>query len=92
MRVNIGFAGGGEANMSEQKQEEILRDISKQLDEVMNMLAKQEPQASHKIGRPTKEDIVMRYRRKYPDDSKTSCVRATGLSIKTVSKYWEWMG
>ena len=78
--------------MSEQKQEELLREISEQLDEVMSMLAKQEPREVHKIGRPTKEDIVMRYRRKYPNDSKTSCVRATGLSIKTVSKYWDLMG
>ena len=78
--------------MSEQKQEELLREISEQLDEVMSMLAKQEPREVHKIGRPTKEHIVMRYRKNNPDASKTSCVRETGLSIKTVSKYWDWMG
>ena len=69
--------------------EKLLRLISKQLEEVTRMLAKHEKEPWGKIGRPTKEHIVRQYRQNYPDAKKMQCVREAGLSIKTVSKYWD---
>jgi len=70
--------------------EQLLMLISKQLEEINAMLVRQERQknAQGKMGRPTKEHIVTRYRKRYPTGKKMECARATGISIKTVSKYW----
>lgn len=73
-------------------QEQMLTLISKQLEEITRMLAKQREEPWGQMGRPTKEHIVLRYRENYPTARKMECVRATGLSIKTVSKYWELYG
>lgn len=70
-------------------QEQILKLISKQLDEVISMLSSHKKENWGKVGRPTKEHIVRKYRQKHPDSWKMQCVRITGLSIKTVSKYWD---
>lgn len=70
-------------------EEQMLRMISKQLEELTTLLGKQEKQRTKIIGRPTKEHVVARYRENYPEGKKSECVRATGMSIKTVSKYWE---
>ena len=40
-------------------------------------------------GRPTKRDIVLRWRLDHMDGSKKACVRDTGLSKTTVSKWWD---
>ena len=70
-------------------QEQMLLFIAKQLEEIMKILEKQENKASvGKVGRPTKEHVVLRYRENSPTGTRTDCTRATGLSIKTVSKYW----
>ena len=74
--------------MKEQMQEQMLMLISKQLEEITRMLEKQYQGSWGQIGRPTKEHDVLRYRENYPTAGKMECVRATGLSIKTVSKYW----
>jgi hypothetical protein len=75
----------------ENTQEEILQRISKQLEEIIHLLKvqKQEKTAWGKMGRPTKEHIVRNYRKKKPQKRKMQCVRDTGVSIKTVSKYWD---
>jgi len=73
------------------QQEQALLLIAKQLEEIIAILEKQESAKTEsvgKIGRPSKERIVFRYRDNYPSARKSDCVRATGLSIKTVSKYW----
>ena len=70
-------------------QDELLIYISKQLNMAIEILKRQEKQPTNKIGRPTKEHIVVRYRQSYPNASKRSCARATGLSTKTVRKHWE---
>jgi len=70
-------------------EEQMLVMISKQLEELTTLLKQQEGRSQGKTGRPTKEHIVIRYRTNYPYARKMECVRATGLSIKTVSKYWE---
>ena len=71
-------------------QEQMLLYIAKQLEEILKRLEKQESRKpGGKIGRPDKEHIVLRYRKNYPNASKTDCMRATNLSIKTVSKYWD---
>ena len=69
--------------------EELLLLISKQLNIVIGMLLDKKENAPRKKGRPTKENIVIKYRNSYPNARKMQCARATGLSIKTVSKYWE---
>ena len=71
-------------------QEQMLLFITKQLEEIVRLLEKQENKGTAgKIGRPTKEHVVLRYRENYPVARKTECTKATGLSIKTVSKYWD---
>jgi len=71
-------------------QEQMLLLIAKQLEEIMKILGKQKNKESvGKMGRPTKEHVVLRYRANYPVSKKMECKRATGLSIKTVSKYWD---
>ena len=75
--------------MKEQMHEQMLMLISKQLEEITRMLTKQYKEPWGQTGRPTKEHDVLRYRESYPTARKMECVRATGLSIKTVSKYWE---
>ena len=69
-------------------QEQMLTQISKQLETIIEMLAKQQKEPWGKMGRPTKGHVVLRYRESCPTARKMECVRATGLSIKTVSKYW----
>ena len=69
--------------------EQLLILISRQLDELTEMLVKQQKVPQGKMGRPTKEHIVIRYRECYPEVGKRRCSRDTGLSIKTVSKYWD---
>jgi len=74
--------------------EQLLLLISKQLEEINAILVRQEQRntkknAQGKMGRPTKEHIVLKYRGMYPNNRKMQCTRATGLSIKTVSKYWD---
>ena len=69
--------------------EQVLLQILKQLEEITVLLTKQEKQPWGKPGRPTKEQDVFRYRDKFVDGRKMQCVRATGMSIKTVSKYWD---
>lgn len=39
-------------------------------------------------GRPTAEHIVRNWQNHNPDGRKVDCARATGLSVKTVSKWW----
>ena len=73
-------------------EEKMLLKLSEQLDAIMAMLEKEYPRSKKKtkgkMGRPTKGHIVLRFRKHSPEDSKLECVRQTGLSIKTVSKYW----
>lgn len=40
-------------------------------------------------GRPTKAVIVKEWQRAHPDGIKAECIKDTGLSKKTVYKYWE---
>ena len=40
-------------------------------------------------GRPDKEQIVLDWRKTHPDGRKAECIRDTGLSKKTVYKWWE---
>ena len=69
--------------------EDLLKKVSRQLDVVMDMLAKKnQPGQPVKRGRPTKEHIVVGYRKRNPDAHKMKCAREARLSIKTVSKYW----
>ena len=68
--------------------EQMLVNISKQLDTLITMLTEEGHKKKAKIGRPKKEHIVLRFRERYPEFSKSQCVKITGLSIKTVSKYW----
>ena len=70
-------------------QEELLMLISKQLEEIIGVIGTQRKERWGKVGRPTKEHIVKKYRKAHPDSWKMQCVRTTGLSIKTVSKYWD---
>lgn len=70
-------------------EEQMLVMISKQLEELTTLIKQRESRPRSKTGRPTKEHVVIRYRESYPRAKKMECVRATGLSIKTVSKYWE---
>ena len=70
-------------------QDEILLLIAKQTEEMVRLLGKRQQKPSGKPGRPSKKHIVIQYRKKYPDARKMECVRATKLSIKTVSKYWD---
>jgi len=72
--------------------EQLLVLISKQLEEINAMLTKQEQrqgQSQGKMGRPSKEHIVVRYRKSHPNGKKMECAKLTGISIKTVSKYWD---
>lgn len=39
-------------------------------------------------GRPTAEHIVKEWRNEHPDGKKATCIRETGLSKKTVYKWW----
>ena len=71
-------------------EEQMLIYISKQLDELTSLLTTKEvAKEKTRAGRPEKKHIVFRFRDKYPNSSKTQCVRMTELSIKTVSKYWD---
>ena len=64
--------------------------ILKKLDYLMTMLADEKNRKGpKKMGRPTKGHIVREYRKFCPNATKTQCVRATGVTIKTVSKYWQ---
>jgi hypothetical protein len=72
--------------------EQILLQILKQLEEITILITKQERQEKQpwgKPGRPTKEREVFRYRDTFAHGTKMQCVRATDMSIKTVSKYWD---
>jgi hypothetical protein len=76
-------------------EKEWLEHISNQLNILTDVLLIYQNNASvknrspaGKTGRPTKGHIVRIYRMKYPKGLKMQCVRETGLSIKTVSKYW----
>lgn len=40
-------------------------------------------------GRPTKAEIVKRYREVHPEASKYRCAKDTGLDPKTVRRWWE---
>jgi hypothetical protein len=40
-------------------------------------------------GRPSARRRVWEYRQQYPDAPKAECVRSTGLSKKTVYKWWD---
>jgi hypothetical protein len=68
--------------------EQMLMLISKQLEEISALLNKQQLKTG-KIGRPSKKHIVMRYRENYPTGRKMECAKMLGISIKTVSKYWD---
>ena len=71
--------------------EQILIWISKQLEEIHTMLVRQQQgeETGGKMGRPNKRHLVMQYRRCYPKGKKMECVKLMGISIKTVSKYWD---
>jgi len=71
--------------------EQLLLLISKQLEEINAMLLKQQRigKVQGKTGRPSKKYIVMRYRKAHPNGKKMECARVMGISIKTVSKYWD---
>jgi len=72
-------------------QEKLLMQICHQIEEISTMVVKRQKQqkSTGKKGRPSKEHIVKQYRKKYPKGRKMECAKKTGLSIKTVSKYWE---
>jgi len=73
--------------------DDMLALILQQLDNLTNLLLQgKNTNASGKIGRPTKGHIVLAYRQNHPHARKSQCCRETGLSIKTVSKYWEEQG
>lgn len=40
-------------------------------------------------GRPSKEKIVLDWRKQNPRGRKVDCIRETGLSKPTVYKYWD---
>lgn len=42
----------------------------------------------NKEGRPTAEQAVREWKENYPDGKKADCIRETGLSKKTVYKWW----
>ena len=46
-------------------------------------------ESENKGGRKPKGDIVKEWKRKNPNGKKVDCMRDTGLSDKTVYKYWE---
>ena len=70
--------------------EEQLKYISNQLEEInRNLNMQNNKNKREQLGRPTKEHIVRRYRKNYPEGKKMQCSRTTGLSIKTVTKYWD---
>ena len=70
-------------------QEEMLMNISKQLETLIEMLSKEEKKEPAKVGRPNKKHIVVKFRKMYPTYSKSQCMKMTGLSSKTVKKYWD---
>jgi hypothetical protein len=70
-------------------QEEMLINISKQLETLIEILSKERGRGSAKVGRPSKKHVVVNFRKAYPNLSKTRCMRMTGLNSKTVSKYWD---
>lgn len=51
----------------------------------ISQLAKQK---SNKNGRPSKEKDVIIWRMQHPLGTKAECIRETGISKKTVYKYW----
>ena len=71
--------------------EEQLKYISNLLEEINRNLSmhNNKNKKREQMGRPTKEHIVKRYRKTYPEGRKMQCSRTTGLSIKTVTKYWD---
>ena len=74
-------------------EEKLLQKLSEQLDTIMEMLERRQPKKnrtrSGKMGRPSKKHVVVRFRKRYPEAPKIECIKATGLAIKTVSKYWD---
>ena len=50
---------------------------------------RQQSESQGQMGRPSKEHIVKRYRKAYPQGKKMECARVMGINIKTVSKYWD---
>ena len=40
-------------------------------------------------GRPDKKDIVLEFRKQYPNSTKAECIRQTRLDRKTVAKWWD---
>jgi hypothetical protein len=70
-------------------QEEVLMNISKQLETLIDMLSKEAGRGTVKVGRPSKKHIVVKFRNTYPTYTKSRCIQITGLSSKTVSKYWD---
>jgi len=69
--------------------EKLLVLISRQLEEIRTMIAKQQQgQLQREIGRPNKKYMVMKYCKCYENGTKVDCARTTGISIKTVSKHW----
>ena len=77
-------------------EEKLLQKLSEQLDTIMEILERSQPKKnrirSGKMGRPSKKHIVVRFRKNHPEADKITCIKATGLAIKTVSKYWEEAG
>ena len=69
-------------------EEQLLINISKQLERLIDMHTELPRKQQSKIGRPSKEHVVTKFRESYPNFTKAQCVEVTGLTIKTVSKYW----
>ena len=71
----------------------ILQAIVAELKAIHELLAQREERSKnprgHIMGRPTKGHIVRMCRMQHPDARKMEVKRGTGLSIKTVSKYWD---
>jgi hypothetical protein len=47
------------------------------------------PLLTNSSGRPTKENIVKKYKLEHPNSSRYKCAKDTGLDYKTVSKWWD---
>ena len=69
----------------------VLEDISKQLEDILLRLSYIEGKLGDKkaAGRPSKKALVEKYQEKHPLETKASCAKATGISRKTVRKYWK---
>lgn len=53
-----------------------IREFKKKMNEPMN------------IGRPTKEGLIRQWQQANPEGKKADCIKETGISKKTVYKYW----